>query len=441
MAAHPFGPDPQVWKISLVELIQDRIVIHTEPVRPAVPCPECGTVSSRAHSRYRRRPRDLPWCQWAVQLVVHARKFFCDEPECPQRIFAERFPGVLEKYAHQTDRFDNALLELSYVTNAEAASRVAKALGYPTSPDTLIRRQRQEHFIASTPRVVGIDEFSMKRGRRFNTLIVDLERHRPVDMVEDRTADPVIRWLKEHPGVQVISRDRAESYAQAGRVGAPDAIQVADRFHLVRNVYDALKKMVRSRKWDLAVPAIDPVETPLGGPTQLKALDLIDVEQIRPATAKQPLWEAVRYLRNRGMGIREIVKELGIHRGTVRRYMTADSPPTYTRHAPRRTKLTPFLPYLRERWGGGCHNARHLYDELRARGYSGGYTLVKDTVRPWRTTESASSPPRRIELWPLLLPSRDKLDAGQLQDLDRILAVNVDLETGYALKERFLRMV
>ncbi|MDP6421311.1 MAG: transposase, partial [SAR202 cluster bacterium] len=88
-----------------------------------------------------------------------------------------------------------------------------------------------------------------------------------------------------------------------------------------------------------------------------------------------------------------------------------------------------------------CHNARHLYDELRARGYSGGYTLVKDTVRPWRTTESASSPPRRIELWPLLLPSRDKLDAGQLQDLDRILAVNVDLETGYALKERFLRMV
>ena len=216
MAAHPFGPDPQVWKISLVELIQDRIVIHTEPVRPAVPCPECGTVSSRAHSRYRRRPRDLPWCQWAVQLVVHARKFFCDEPECPQRIFVERFPGVLEKYAHQTDRFDNALLELSYVTNAEAASRVAKALGYPTSPDTLIRRQRQEHFIASTPRVVGIDEFSMKRGRRFNTLIVDLERHRPVDMVEDRTADPVIRWLKEHPGVQVISRDRPSPTLKPG---------------------------------------------------------------------------------------------------------------------------------------------------------------------------------------------------------------------------------
>jgi transposase len=157
--------------------------------------------------------------------------------------------------------------------------------------------------------------------------------------------------------------------------------------------------------------------------------------------AKQSLWEAVMYCVDRGMGIRAIARELGIHRGTVRKYMAADSAPTYSRHALRRTKLTPFLPYLLERWSSGCRNARHLYDELRVRGYSGKYTLVKDTVRPWRTTEATSPPPRRIELWPLLLPSHDKLDGGQQQDLDRILAANALLEQGYGLKEHFLRLV
>ena len=441
MLMHPIRPHPQFWNINLVELLRDRIVVHAEPLRRAVPCPECGTASSRVHSRYTRRPRDLPWSEWPVQLVVHSRKLFCDDQECPQRIFVERFPGVLERYAHQTERFHVALLELSYVASAEAASRVAKTLGYPASPDTLIRRQRREQFIASTPRVLGIDEFSMKRGRRFHTLMVDLERHCPVDMVEDRTADPVIRWLQEHPGVQIISRDRAESYAQAGRTGAPDAIQVADRFHLVRNVYDSLKKLVRSSRWDMTEPDMGLVEPPTRRSPLPSDIDSTGMKQTCPPMMKQSLWEAIRYCKDNGMGIRAIARELGVHRGTVRKYMAMDGPPAYTRHAPRRTKLTPFLPYLRERWSSGCHNARHLYDELRVRGYSGKYTQVKDTVRPWRTTEAASPPPRRIELWSLLLPSHDKLDGAQQRELDRILAANALLETGYGLKERFLRLV
>ena len=429
----PLYAYPQFWYISLVELPGDRIVVHTEPLRRAVPCPECGTVSSRVHSRYQRRPRDLPWSQWPVQLVVHSRKFFCDEHQCAQRIFVERFPGALERYAHQTERFHKALLELSYVTSAEAASRIAKALGYPTSPDTLIRRQRGERFITSTPRVLGIDEFSMKRGRRFHTLMVDLERHCPVDMVEDRAVEPVARWLLEHPGVQIISRDRAEAYAQAARKGAPDAIQVADRFHLVRNVYDALKKLMRSRRWDVTVSGTDTVES-------LGDLESMVASQPHPTAAMRSLWQAVQQRKHQGMSIRAIAKELGIHRQTVRKHMASDSPPTYIRQAPRHTKMTPFLPYLRERWDSGCRNARRLYNELREQGYCGKYTQVKDTVRPWRTTENEPSPTRRIELWPLLLPSHDKLDGDQQKDLERLLAANPLLERGYALKERFLGM-
>ncbi len=351
-----------------------------------------------------------------------------------QRIFVERFPGAPERYAHQTERFHRALLELSYVTSAEAASRVARALGYPTSPDTLIRRQRGERFAASTPRVLGMDEFSMKRGRRFNTLLVDLERHCPVDMVEDRAVEPVARWLQEHPGVQIISRDRAEAYAQAARKGTPDAIQVADRFHLVRNVYDASKKLMRSRRWDVTVSDMAHFESP-------QDLESMDASQFYPPAAKQSLWQAVQQRKHQGMGIRAIAKELGIHRQTVRKYMAADSPPTYIRQAPRHTKMTPFLPYLRERWDSGCRNARRLYNELLEQGYSGKYTQIKDIVRPWHTTENVPSPKRRIELRPLLLPSHDKLDGDQRKDLERVLAFNPLLKRGYALKERFLRMV
>jgi hypothetical protein len=252
-------------------------------------------------------------------------------------------------------------------------------------------------------------------------------------MVEDRAVEPVARWLLDHPGVQVISRDRAEAYAQAARKGAPDAIQVADRFHLVRNVYDALKKLMRSRRWDVTVSDTDPVVSP-------GDLESMDARRSHPPASKQSLWQAVQQYKQQGIGIRPIAKKLGIHRETVRKYMAADSPPTYNRYAPRHTKLTPFLPYLQKRWDSGHHNARRLYNELREQGYSGKYTQVKDTVRPWRTTDNVPPPTRRIELWPLLLPSHHKLDGDQRKNLVRVLAANPILARGYALKERFLRL-
>lgn len=150
-----------------------------------------GTQSRRVHSRYRRKPWDLPWGRWPVQLIVHARRFFCDAPRCPRRIFVESFPWVLAHYARQTERLRQVLLELAHATSAEMAACLAPWLAHLTSPDTLIRRQRAEPINPPSPRVLGVDVFALRRGYTYGTLLVDLERRQPVAVLEGRTTEPL----------------------------------------------------------------------------------------------------------------------------------------------------------------------------------------------------------------------------------------------------------
>lgn len=325
MQSQPLCPDPNLFRLSLVSLRPDRIALHLEPIRWSVPCPTCGTPNSRIHSRYQRTPRDLPWTQWPVELVVHSRKFFCDDQLCSQRIFTERFPGVLEQYARQTTRLRHMLVELAYASSAEMASRVSEILGCVTSPDTLINWQRREQFNFPEVQVLGVDEFALRRGQTYATILIDLERRRPIDVIDGRDANPLIEWLQRHPGVKALVRDRLEAYAQAGRIGAPGALQVADRFHLVRNVGDALKSLLRSHRW--TIPTSDSntgVSATIDQPEQ-SGLN----EERRAPPNKQTLWKAVHERRAKGESLRAISRGLSIHRQSVRRYLAARSPPTY----------------------------------------------------------------------------------------------------------------
>jgi transposase len=244
MPLKPPCPDPAAWRIALITPQRDRLMVHLEPVRQAVTYPVCGTRSRRVHSRSQRKPWDVPWGLWPVQLVVQARRFFCDVPTCPRQIFVEPFPRILARYARQTDRLRHVLLELAHACNAEMGARLAHWLGYRTSPDTLLRRQRAEPILAPWPRVLGVDEFALRRGVTYATLLVDSERRQPVAVLEGRTAEPLAKWLQAHPCVSILARDRADAYALAGRQAAPTALQVADRFHLVRNVGEALKTLL-----------------------------------------------------------------------------------------------------------------------------------------------------------------------------------------------------
>lgn len=441
MSAEPLSLDPSLWRLSLIALHPGRIVIHLSPVRPAVSCPDCSSKSTRIHSRYDRHPRDVPWALWPIQLVVHSRKFFCDNHQCLRRIFTEPFPGVLGRYARQTNRLQLTLLELAHLSNAEAAARVGKCLGYITSPDTLIRLQRKEHFNLGEPRVLGVDEFSLKRGQTYGTILVDLEKHRPIDILEGKEAEPLTTWLKTRPGVSVIARDRSGAYALAGRTGAPQALQVADRFHLVHNVNDALRELFRSSRWHPPEEKDDSGDGSLTVSTPPEPLP--DIQSPRPSPAKEALWEVVQELHSSGQPKRTIAKDLGIHRKTVDKYINARSPPVYRRGLPHPTKLTPYLDYLMQRWREGCTNARALHSDLAERGYNGGYTQLKELVRPWRSRQPAQSiarPKDSLNQWLVLRP-QDHLSSAEEQQLDLFLQANPRLALGYQLKEEFQRIV
>lgn len=433
MDQEPLCLDPGLWRVGWVTLQRDRVMLHLVPVRQAVPCPECGVESGRVHSRYSRTASDLSWCAWPVKLVIHSRKFFCDNVECSRRIFAERFPGALEPFARQTERLKSRLLELVHSSNGEMASRMAKLMGFPTSGDTLIRRQRQESFDLSVPEVLGVDEFALRRGATYSTILVDLERHRPVEVLEDRTAKPLADWLSSRPVVKIMARDRAEAYAHAGKTGAPDALQVADRFHLVKNASDALKDLVRSHRWKMPVPPDSTSSPPQPAPGRPRC-------EPHPTLRKQVGWEAVQRCKGVGISLRAIAREVGMSRRTVRRYLNMDAPPVYPPRQPSRTKLTPHMSYLQERWAQGCHNSRQLYRELLQRGYSGGDTQVRSLVRPWR--QAGPSPPRRpcSPLWLMVRPPHH-LDVSEKKELELLLEINPMLAQAYEMKEGFRHLV
>jgi transposase len=410
-------------------LEQDRLVLSLEPVRTVVACPVCGTDSRRLHRRDERRPWDVPWGRGPGPLRIHARRFFCDHPACPRQIFVELFPAVLARYARQTERWRQVLLELAHRTSAEMAARVARWMGYVTSPDTLIRRQHAERFTLPAPRVLGVDALARRRGRTYGTLLVDLERRQPVAVLEGRTAEPLTKWLQAHPTVAILVRDRADAYALAGRQAAPHALQVADRFPLVCHVGDALKTLLLSRRWHPPIAATLPpppsaTESPGHAP--------------QPTPRTHAAWEAVQERRGLGQSLRQSAQAWGLDRRTVCTYVAREQPPVYSPRRPRPTQLTPYLRDLAKRWAQGCHNARRLYQELVRRGYRGSEGLGRVVVRPWRWRQAINPPALTpVQLAWLLLKPAERLTDADRQGLEDDLHANPLLARGYQLKPRF----
>ncbi len=263
----PWCSGPPGLRLDLVEVADNIIALALTAISPHAPCPLCSQSSRAVHSFYDRTLADLPWAGVIVRLHLHVRRFFCRNPSCRRIIFTERLPQLTASSARRTYRLRTEQRHLALHHGGEAAARTARRQGMPVSPRTLLRLARQDQMPTidepaqplPTPRILGVDDFAFRKGQTYGTILVDLERHCPVDLLPDRSAETLARWLQQHPGVQVISRDRAPDYADGATRGAPQAIQVADRFHLMQNVREMLQRLLERHQASLraAVLCID----------------------------------------------------------------------------------------------------------------------------------------------------------------------------------------
>src|SRR6266487_4801590 len=243
--------EPMTILPDLTDLVIEQVSITndvTVTVRAACPtasCPCCGTMSKRVQSRYTRTLSDLPASGRSVHLVVHVRRFFCQQSTCVRKIFAERFPSLTLPRVKFTLRLQKTLREMGFALVGETGPRLGRHISIPGSPDTLLRLVKQTELpVASSPRVVGIDDWSWKRRLRYGTLICDLESRKPIDVLPDRSVETVSAWFEKHPSVEIVSRDRSSEYAAAIKKGAPQALQVADLWHLGKNLAESIETLL-----------------------------------------------------------------------------------------------------------------------------------------------------------------------------------------------------
>src|SRR5690554_1698881 len=257
-----------------------HITITVESAKVGAPCPSCGRVSRSRHSSYTRFLMDLPADGRTVNIQLLVRRFRCRNPACRRRVFAERFPQLVRPHARRTERLENLLTRIGVLLGGEAGARLSQDLHVPVSPDTMLRLlYRMELTPVVGLRVVGIDEWAWRKGLRYGTIVCDLEAGRPVELLPEARAESAPRWLAGHPGIEVVSRDRAGVYADAATLGAPRAVQVADiccetwgmwrseclsafpfrRFALSR------RSLQRNDPWRRSPKSAKPARTPSGG--------------------------------------------------------------------------------------------------------------------------------------------------------------------------------
>ena len=473
---------------------------------PDAPCPRCGTPSDRVHSHYHRIVADLPFSDRPVALRVLVRRFRCVDPACPQGIFCERLPGLLQPHARATDRLTDAHRAVGFALGGEAGARLAAHLDMPTSADTLLRRVKQAPDEPTPPpRYVGVDDWALRKGQQYGTILIDLERGRVIDILPGRDGEALKAWLKGHPQVEVITRDRWAAYAEAATAGAPQAQQVADRWHLLKNLREAVERLLQRREaavhealrepdlgaesaatadaqaategplvtnsstvtpatepvtatTQAAAPATEPVPAPTPTAAEQRSSQPSPSPRRRVRQARQQRraerYQRVRELRARGQSLRQIARAAGLSVKSVLRYLRQERCPDWNPGRPRATQLDALASFIASWIEAGGRNAAALHRELAGRGCGASYDAVRRYLA--RRLGSTGRPGPRVGAVkppaPPAPPSARKLSfefirrpaeraAEEQGRLDRLRAGDAELREGLDLAAEFAAQV
>lgn len=443
--------------LSIVQFLPevDKLALIAQPKATTSRCPTCGCESRRVHSHYSRRLSDLPWHGRVVEIRLQLRRFRCGETQCTQQIFTERLPDVVEPRARRTARLGQSQLAIGFAVGGEPGSRLSRKLAMPVSGDTLLRMIRAAKFEPpKPPRVVGVDDWAWRKGQRYGTIICDLERGRVLELLPDRNADTVASWLEHHPGIEIVARDRAGLYADGARRGAPKAIQIADRWHLLNNLGEALRLVVgRHRKavrdagkaWSVEMGDAQEAKTQ----SQINAAPALDGLRRRRRDERRDRYAEILSLRRAELAPRQIAAQIGMSVRTIERWLAGGGEPEHRRPPARNTCIDLFRDYLEQRWRDGQRNGALLWAEITQRGFEGG----KATFYRWLTMrrqnpacDNAAPPPlyrppsRRACAW-LLSEEPCALDDAAQRFLHHLFEHAPELLVAGELARRFATLI
>ena len=367
---------------------------------PKGTCPDCGSKSRRRHGWRHRHLRDISAHGEIVTVDLRVCRWRCASPNCPRSTFSDQEAALARPYSQQTARAAQITSLLGHAAGGRPAERILRRLGIQVSDDTILRHLlRTTQGSAESARVIGIDDWSWRKSQTYGTVIIDLERRTVVDILEDRNVDTCTEWLSRHPEVEVISRDRCGLYAQAARQGAPQALQVADRFHIVQNLRMAIEEQMN-----------------LHGRATGRAL-LSDADNISTANhllrsrlahrkSREEIFATIHGLHKQGLSCSEIQRRTGFRRRSVAKWLAYETPPDRRRATLKPTSPWYFEEFLNQCWKDGIRTGSALFQMIRDRGYEGSLTHLQRLLGGWRRAEKQPFKDKNM-ISPTLEPVRD----------------------------------
>lgn len=341
-----------------IEMIDGVLTISAVSTQKSACCPLCSCVGTRVHGHDTRTIADLPCAGQPVQLLVQVRKFFCDVRACTRKIFTERIAPFAAPWARVTTRLSESVQSIGFATGGMLGARLSERLGIRTCWVTILRRMMAlpTELIEQVVEL-GIDDFAFRRGRKFGSILVDMQSHQVIDLLPDRKAETAKAWMKAHPEIKLVSRDRGGDYAAAAREGAPQATQIADRFHLYKNLVEAVELTLARCRAEIRTNACETVQQEETERTKLvvETTEVVCGENWKPApdlcTESARLTrraqrldrdEQVMALRAQGLGNAEIARRVGLTARTLQHWQKKGSFPEAQR---RRKRPSCFDPY------------------------------------------------------------------------------------------------